>query len=33
MDALGITGNIRARLMERALFEDGVWIIRRHLYG
>jgi len=33
MDGLGVARNIRARLVERALFEDGILIIRRHLCG
>ncbi len=33
MDGLGISRNVGARLMERALFENGVLVIRRHLCG
>ena len=33
VNALGISRNIRARLMECALFEDDIVVMRRHLCG
>lgn len=33
VDGLGVTGDVGARLVERALFEHRVVVIRRHLCG
>jgi hypothetical protein len=33
MDGLGITGNVRAWLVKSAFIDNGVFVIRRHLFG